>query len=184
MAQKTNMCSSLNAMNRVLLKLRHSLLPLSVSNPTFPFQSFLQFPPKRSMDSTSFSTANNASNDLSTKTCVPCNSKDLKPMTEDAANSLIPKVSDWNLVNEGGSLKLSRSWKVKSFNKGLEFFRIVADLAEAQGHHPDLHLVGWNNVTIEIWTHSVGGLTENDFIFAAKINELNVHGLLRRKTSD
>jgi 4a-hydroxytetrahydrobiopterin dehydratase len=43
------------------------------------------------------------------------------------------QVSEWNLVNEGGSLKLSRSWKVKSFNKGLEFFRIVADLAEAQG---------------------------------------------------
>ncbi|KAL5099414.1 hypothetical protein RYX36_003741 [Vicia faba] len=134
----------------------------------------------------SFSTSTKPSNDLdlSTKICVPCDSKELKPMTQDAAYSLIPQVSEWNLVNEGGSLKLTRSWKVKSFNKGLEFFRIIADLAEAQGHHPDLHLVGWNNVTIEIWTHSVGGLTENDFILAAKINELNVHGLLRKKASD
>ncbi|TKY71768.1 putative pterin-4-alpha-carbinolamine dehydratase [Spatholobus suberectus] len=52
-----------------------------------------------------------------------------------------------------------------------------------KGHHPDLHLVGWNNVTVEIWTHSVGGLTQNDFILAAKINGLNVHDLLRRKAS-
>jgi 4a-hydroxytetrahydrobiopterin dehydratase len=47
--------------------------------------------------------------------------------------TLSDQVSDWNLVNEGGTLKLSRSWKVKSFNKGLEFFRIIADLAEAEG---------------------------------------------------
>jgi len=98
------------------------------------------------------------------------------------------QVADWNLVNEDGILKLRRSWKVKTFTKGLEFFGIIADLAEAEGiifwffaprhqsppidvmgeiesltmmfynvgHHPDLHLVGWNNVTIEIWTHSVG----------------------------
>ncbi|XP_058777863.1 pterin-4-alpha-carbinolamine dehydratase 2, mitochondrial [Vicia villosa] len=184
---------SLNAMNRVLDNLRHPLLPLSA---TLPLPFFSQFPPTRLMDPNmhpsnqlpvaSFSTSAKPSNDLdlSTKTCVPCNSKELKPMTEDAAHSLIPQVSEWNLVNEGGSLKLTRSWKVKSFNKGLEFFRIIADLADAQGHHPDLHLVGWNNVTIQIWTHSVGGLTENDFILAAKINELNVHGLLRRKASD
>ncbi|KAJ7947155.1 Transcriptional coactivator/pterin dehydratase [Quillaja saponaria] len=124
------------------------------------------------------------SKDLSTKKCVPCNLKDLRPMTEEAANNLIPQVAGWNLVNEGGTLKLNRSWKVKSFTKGLEFFKIVADVAEAEGHHPDLHLVGWNNVTIEIWTHAVGGLTENDFILAAKINGLGVQHLLRRKATD
>ncbi|XP_004512034.2 pterin-4-alpha-carbinolamine dehydratase 2, mitochondrial [Cicer arietinum] len=183
-----------NAMNRILLLIRH---PLSVSKPTLlPLPFFLQSNRTRLiMDSnniqnnqlpvssltTTFCTSHK---DLSKKTCVPCNSKDLQPMTEDAARTLIPQVSEWNLVNEGGSLKLSRSWKVKSFNKGLEFFRLIADLAEAEGHHPDLHLVGWNNVTIEIWTHSAGGLTENDFILAAKINELNVHSLLRRKASD
>ncbi|CAK8539867.1 unnamed protein product [Lathyrus sativus] len=174
----------LNAMNRVLLNLRHPLLPLSATLPsTRLIHSNMHH--SNQLPLSSFSTSTKASNDLdlSTKTCVPCNSKELKPMTEDAAHSLIPQVSEWNLVNEGGSLKLSRSWKVKSFNKGLEFFRIIADLAEAQGHHPDLHLVGWNNVTIEIWTHSVGGLTENDIILAAKINELNVHGLLRKKAS-
>lgn len=105
-------------------------------------------------------------------------------MTEDAARTMLQQIAQWNLVNEDGVLKLRRSWKVKTFTKGLEFFRIIADLADAEGHHPDLHLVAWNNVTIEICTHSVGGLTQNDFILAAKINELNLHDLLRRKTSN
>ncbi|GAV64943.1 Pterin_4a domain-containing protein [Cephalotus follicularis] len=119
--------------------------------------------------------------DLSAKKCVPCNSKDMRPMTEQSANELITKVVGWDLVKEDGKLKLSRSWKVKSFTKGLELFKHVADVAEAEGHHPDLHLVGWNNVKIEIWTHAVGGLTENDFILAAKINGLDLHHLLRKK---
>ncbi|KAL9224926.1 hypothetical protein vseg_000905 [Gypsophila vaccaria] len=121
--------------------------------------------------------------ELATKKCVPCNSKDLRPMAEDLANVLMAKVPDWKLINEGGKLKLSRSWKVKTFNKGLEFFHAIADVAEAEGHHPDLHLVGWNNVTIEIWTHSVGGVTENDFILAAKIDNLDLAHLLRIKVS-
>ncbi|XVE88329.1 hypothetical protein DITRI_Ditri19aG0061100 [Diplodiscus trichospermus] len=121
--------------------------------------------------------------DLSTKKCVPCNSKDLRSMTEESASKLIPKVDGWILVNEGGILKLKRSWKVKSFTKGLELFQLIADIAEAEGHHPDLHLVGWNNVTVEIWTHAVGGLTENDFILAAKINVLDLHHLLRKKVT-
>ncbi|KAJ4703791.1 Transcriptional coactivator/pterin dehydratase [Melia azedarach] len=123
------------------------------------------------------------SEDLSTKKCVPCNSKDIRPMAEESARHLIPKVEGWDLVNEGGILKLNQSWKVKSFTKGLELFTLVADVAEAEGHHPDLHLVGWNNVKIEMWTHAVGGLTENDFILAAKINALDLHHLLRKKVS-
>ncbi|XP_031393580.1 pterin-4-alpha-carbinolamine dehydratase 2, mitochondrial isoform X2 [Punica granatum] len=124
------------------------------------------------------------SEELATKKCVPCNAKDMRPMTEESANALISKVEGWKLLNEGDILKLSRSWKVKSFTKGLELFQLVANVAEAEGHHPDLHLVGWNNVTIEIWTHAVGGLTENDFVLAAKINELPLDGLLRRKVKD
>ncbi|KAL3851450.1 hypothetical protein ACJIZ3_013332 [Penstemon smallii] len=125
--------------------------------------------------------------DLSIKNCVPCSSKDLKPMTEEEANALIQQVPGWNLVKEGSTQKLHRSWKVKTFVKGMEFLRLVADVAEAEGHHPDLHLVGWNNVKIDIWTHAVGGVTQNDFILAAKINGLNLHHLLRitpKKVSD
>ncbi|KAK4789167.1 hypothetical protein SAY86_020486 [Trapa natans] len=124
------------------------------------------------------------SEDLAAKKCIPCNVKDLRPMTGETAHSLISKVEGWKLLNEGGVLKLNRTWKVKSFTKGLELFQLVARVAEVEGHHPDLHLVGWNNVTIEIWTHAVGGLTENDFILAAKINGLPLHGLLRGKVKD
>lgn len=105
-------------------------------------------------------------------------------MTEQAASDLITKVDGWNLVSEGDALRLKKIWKVKSFTKGLEMFKLIADVAEAEGHHPDLHLVGWNNVTVEIWTHAVGGLTENDFILAAKINALNMQHLLRRKATN
>ena len=57
---------------------------------------------------------------------------------------------------------------------GMRFFDLVAEIAEAEAHHPDLHLVGFRNVTIEIWTHAIGGLSENDFILAAKIDELPI----------
>ncbi|CAH8332557.1 unnamed protein product [Eruca vesicaria subsp. sativa] len=119
--------------------------------------------------------------DLTAKKCVPCNAKDLRPMTEQSAQELLQKVSGWDMANDNGTLKLHRSWVVKSFTKGLDFFKRVADIAESEGHHPDLHLVGWNNVKIDIWTHAIGGLTENDFILAAKINELQVEDLLRKK---
>ncbi|XP_024982817.1 pterin-4-alpha-carbinolamine dehydratase 2, mitochondrial [Cynara cardunculus var. scolymus] len=122
-----------------------------------------------------------SSKDLSLQKCVPCNKKDLSPMTEGNANALKPKVPEWELLNDGGVMKLRRKWKVKNFLQGLEFFKTVGDLAEAEGHHPDLHLVGWNNVTIEIWTHACGGLTENDFILAAKIDKLPLESYLRRK---
>ncbi|CAL0301058.1 unnamed protein product [Lupinus luteus] len=178
-------------MNRVL-HFRHPLQALFVSNPNLQFP----FPISPTLHSNPYSQTRMNSNihndqpeisslptpnqDLSIKNCVPCNTKELRPMTRDAAHTLIQQVSQWNLVNEGDMLKLRRSWKVKTFTKGLEFFGRIAELAEAEGHHPDLHLVGWNNVTIEIWTHAVGGLTENDFILAAKIDELNLHDLLRR----
>jgi 4a-hydroxytetrahydrobiopterin dehydratase len=57
---------------------------------------------------------------------------------------------------------------------GIDFFNKVAALAEDEGHHPDLHLQGYRNVSIEMMTHAVGGLTENDFILAAKINEIPI----------
>lgn len=119
--------------------------------------------------------------ELAKKKCVPCESKDLKPMSIEVAEELLHQVPGWNISNEDGKLKLQRAWKVKSFIKGLELFKHVADIAEAEGHHPDLHLVNWNNASIDIWTHSIGGLTENDFILAAKIGSLDVEPFLRKK---
>lgn len=120
---------------------------------------------------------------LSKKKCVPCNSKDLRPMNEESARLLSQKVRGWDLINDDGHLKLKRSWKAKNFVKGLEFFKVIGDIAEAEGHHPNLHLVNWNDVNVEIWTHAIGGLSENDFILAAKISELDVQGLLRKRVT-
>ncbi|KAJ3704329.1 hypothetical protein LUZ61_008034 [Rhynchospora tenuis] len=119
--------------------------------------------------------------DLSTKKCIPCSSKDIQAMSKESAMELLPQVKYWELITDNDVMKLQRSWKVKNFTKGLEFFQLIANVAEAEGHHPDLHLVGWNNVRIEIWTHSVGGLTENDFILASKIDSLNTEHLIRKK---
>ena len=58
--------------------------------------------------------------------------------------------------------------------EGMKFFNAVAEIAEEDGHHPDLHIVGYRNVSIEIWTHAIGGLSENDFILAAKIDQLPI----------
>ena len=63
---------------------------------------------------------------------------------------------------------------MKNFKAGIDFLRRVADLAEDEGHHPEIHLTGFRHVWIEIWTHAVGGLTENDFILAAKIDLLPI----------
>uniref|UniRef100_A0A0D9V3T9 4a-hydroxytetrahydrobiopterin dehydratase n=1 Tax=Leersia perrieri TaxID=77586 RepID=A0A0D9V3T9_9ORYZ len=121
--------------------------------------------------------------ELAKKSCVPCNSKDIHAMSEDSAKKLLEQVGGWQLATEGDILKLHRVWKVKNFVKGLEFFQLVSAIAEEEGHHPDLHLVGWNNVKIDVWTHSVRGLTDNDFILAAKINNLNLEGLLSKKAT-
>ena len=78
----------------------------------------------------------------------------------------------WELVEEGK--KIRRTWTAKNFMAGIDFFNKVAALAEEEGHHPDLHLEGYRKVAVEIWTHAIGGLTENDFILAAKINEIPI----------
>ncbi|XP_006644475.2 pterin-4-alpha-carbinolamine dehydratase 2, mitochondrial isoform X2 [Oryza brachyantha] len=121
--------------------------------------------------------------ELARRSCVPCNSKDIHAMSEDSAKKLLEQVGGWELAADGDILKLHRAWKVKNFVKGLEFLQLVAAIAEEEGHHPDLHLVSWNNVKIDVWTHSVKGLTDNDFILAAKINNLNLEGLLSKKAN-
>ncbi|QDZ20294.1 transcriptional coactivator/pterin dehydratase [Chloropicon primus] len=119
---------------------------------------------------------------LAKKRCIPCEGKDIKALTESEADLLRKQVPGWKLEKaEGNSLRLNCDWKFKNFVKSLEFFQRIAEVAEAEGHHPDLHLVGWNKVTVEIFTHAVGGLTENDFILAAKINDIDTSDLTSKK---
>eukprot|EP01139_Manchomonas_bermudensis_P010747 Amastigsp_a341017_161.p2 type:complete len:121 gc:universal Amastigsp_a341017_161:1-363(+) len=78
----------------------------------------------------------------------------------------------WSLKTIDGCERLSREWVVKDFMTGLDFFQRIAVIAEAQGHHPDLHLVAFKNVTVAMWTHTCNGLSENDFIVAYLIDRL------------
>ena len=84
---------------------------------------------------------------------------------------------------EGGG-RIRREWRAKNFWPGIDFFNKVAALAEDEGHHPDLHLVGYRDVAIEIWTHAIGGLSENDFILAAKIDAIPIAEQKSEKSFD
>lgn len=109
--------------------------------------------------------------DLAGRHCKACEGG-VPPLSADQVRDLLKAVPDWHLSGDGRRIR--REWVVKDFTAGLNFFRRVGDVAEAEDHHPDLHLVGYRNVTIELWTHALGGLSENDFILAAKIDRLPV----------
>ncbi|WIA09018.1 hypothetical protein OEZ85_008432 [Tetradesmus obliquus] len=88
----------------------------------------------------------------------------------------------WQIVEDSEKrLRLRRVMRTKNFTKALELFQRVGQVAEAEGHHPDLHLEGWNNVSIELWTHARNGLSENDFIVAAKFDDIDLADLLSKK---
>ena len=109
--------------------------------------------------------------ELVRKHCAPCEGN-VPRLDAQQIQTLLKDVPARRLTDDGG--KICRQWRVKDFVTGLDFFRRVGDVAEQEGHHPDLHLAGYRNVTIDIWTHTAGGLTENDFILAAKIDQLPV----------
>lgn len=106
---------------------------------------------------------------LSAKTCVPCRGgvPPLKGKELDELHRQLPEFAHWNIVNEH---HITRQFKFPDFKSALEFVNRVGDLAEEQGHHPDI-LLAWGRVEITLWTHKVDGLTESDFIMAAKIDE-------------
>jgi 4a-hydroxytetrahydrobiopterin dehydratase len=108
---------------------------------------------------------------LTKKKCVPCEGG-VPKLTHDEAEAFLANLSGWSLTPDG--IRIRKEWLVKNFMAGMAFFEEVAKVAEDDGHHPDLHLVGYRNVAIELWTHAIGGLSENDFILAAKIDELPV----------
>jgi 4a-hydroxytetrahydrobiopterin dehydratase len=106
---------------------------------------------------------------LAARKCGPCSGK-TQPLAHDRVRELLAEVPHWSLGADGK--RISRSWRVRDFTTGLEFFRRIAEVAEAEDHHPDLHLANYRDVTVELWTHAAGGLTDNDFIMAAKIDAL------------
>lgn len=109
--------------------------------------------------------------ELCSTRCVPCEGG-VPKMTTDEALAQLKAVPGWELLS--GPDRIRRTWVVRNFLAGMQFFEKVTEVAEAEGHHPDLHLVGYRNVSIEIWTHAINGLSLNDFILAARIDELPI----------
>ncbi len=108
---------------------------------------------------------------LRSRRCVPCEGG-VPPLSAEQVADLLKALPDWS-VSEDGS-KIVRHWKARSFQAGIDFFNAIARLAEEEGHHPDLRLEGYRNVTVELTTHAIAGLSENDFIVAAKIDRLPI----------
>jgi 4a-hydroxytetrahydrobiopterin dehydratase len=109
--------------------------------------------------------------ELLRKHCTPCEGG-VPSVPAELISVFLASLPGWKPTADGKRIR--REWRVKDFLTGLEFFQRVGRLAEEEGHHPDLHLVGYRNVAIELWTHALGGLSENDFILAAKIDTLPV----------
>lgn len=89
-------------------------------------------------------------------------------MDEEEAQKYLKKVDGWKLVGN----KIEKNYKFKDFKQAMQFINKIADLAEKEGHHPNMFLHSWNRVKISTYTHAIGGLSENDFILAAKIDDL------------
>jgi 4a-hydroxytetrahydrobiopterin dehydratase len=105
--------------------------------------------------------------ELASRECVPCRGG-VPPLGGHEIQDFIKELDGWEVVREHHLRKL---YKFKDFREALEFVNRVGELAEEQGHHPDI-LLAWGRVEITIWTHKIDGLTESDFILAAKIDKL------------
>lgn len=103
--------------------------------------------------------------DLTTKTCVPCEGG-VAPLTKEEIQKYLPMLPQW-VLEEG---KLVRRFKFKDFKEAISFVNKVADLAESEGHHPNILVFGWNKVKLTCFTHKIKGLHLNDFILSAKVD--------------
>ena len=104
--------------------------------------------------------------DMTQKKCKPCEGS-MPPLAEEKANELLNQIPGWE-IKDG---HVFRQFKFKNFRESISFVNKVAEIAEQEGHHPDI-IINYNKVAIELWTHAVNGLSENDFILSAKINAI------------
>ena len=103
--------------------------------------------------------------ELSRKTCVPCRGG-VPPLRGEEIQPLIEQVPGWRVVDEH---HLEKEYTFSDFQIALDFVNRAGSVAEEQGHHPDIYL-SWGKAGVKIWTHKIDGLTESDFILAAKID--------------
>jgi 4a-hydroxytetrahydrobiopterin dehydratase len=111
---------------------------------------------------------------LRDKHCVPCEGK-TKPLASDVVQQLAAEVPDWRVLEY---VKIEKTWKFKDFVEAIIFVNEVAHLAEDEGHHPNIHVTNYNTVTIDLYTHAIKGLSENDFIMASKIDAIDIRHLI------
>jgi 4a-hydroxytetrahydrobiopterin dehydratase len=105
---------------------------------------------------------------LAEKTCTPCRGG-IPPLTREEAESFHAQAPDWTLLDDAH--RIERTFRLGNFREALAFVRQVGDLAEAEGHHPDISF-GWGYATVSLRTKKIKGLHENDFIMAAKVDRL------------
>ena len=105
--------------------------------------------------------------DLASKTCVPCRGG-VPPLKGGELESYLKQVNGWTVAQEH---HLAKTFKFPDFRQALDFVNRVGEIAEQQGHHPDIFLT-WGKAEITLWTHAIDGLTESDFIMAAKIDQV------------
>jgi 4a-hydroxytetrahydrobiopterin dehydratase len=105
---------------------------------------------------------------LAKKKCIPCEEGG-DPLSREEAEKMLKELDDWSLIDE--ARMLAKSFHFNTFKDTMRFVNKVADIAEEEGHHPDMS-VSYGDVGIELTTHAMDGLSENDFIMAAKIDEI------------
>jgi 4a-hydroxytetrahydrobiopterin dehydratase len=109
-----------------------------------------------------------ASKPLIAKTCTPCQGG-IPPLTGDEAEAHGRQTPEWQILND--PQRIERTFKFKDFVEAFEFVKRAADLAEQEGHHPDITF-GWGYATVTLYTHKIKGLHENDFIMAVKLDRI------------
>ena len=106
-------------------------------------------------------------NELAQKKCVPCKGG-VPPLKGKALTSIHNKLENgWQVIDEH---HLAKEFTFKNFQQALEFTNKIGEVAETEGHHPDIYLA-WGKVKVLVWTHKINGLTESDFIYAAKADQ-------------
>lgn len=106
---------------------------------------------------------------LTQQKCVPCEGG-TQPLTRDEFQKYLDSVDNWQVINDETAIQ--KHVQLKNFSQVIEVVNKIADIAESEGHHPDLNIHGFKNLTITLSTHAIKGLSINDFILAAKIDQI------------
>jgi 4a-hydroxytetrahydrobiopterin dehydratase len=106
---------------------------------------------------------------LKAQKCAPCEGGQ-HPLSASEASTLLKQLTGWEFTSDQKGI--TKTLRMKDFSAAIDYMHSIADVANREDHHPDLHLTGYRNLRIELSTHSIGGLSQNDFILAAKIDDL------------